>query len=74
MRLFCVIFLGCNLDSLLFYIRLTFISYLFIWVRGTLPCFRYDKLIYLSWKSILPLSLNYLLFFLVIKLFVLSFL
>nr|URX52915.1 NADH dehydrogenase subunit 1 [Glyptotermes sp.]URX52928.1 NADH dehydrogenase subunit 1 [Glyptotermes sp. 5 AB-2022a] len=72
--LFCVIFLGCNLNSLIFYIKVTFISYLFIWVRGTLPRFRYDKLMYLAWKSFLPLSLNYLLFFLGIKLFLLSFL
>jgi NADH-ubiquinone oxidoreductase chain 1 len=28
--LFCVIFLGCNLNSLIFYIKVTFISYLFI--------------------------------------------
>jgi NADH-ubiquinone oxidoreductase chain 1 len=61
-----------NVNSLIFYIKVTFISYLFIWVRGTLPRFR-NKLIYLAWRS-LPLSLNYLLFFLGIKLFLLSFL
>nr|URX54434.1 NADH dehydrogenase subunit 1 [Glyptotermes sp. 16 AB-2022a] len=72
--LFCVIFLGCDLYSLMFYISVTFVSYLFIWVRGTLPRFRYDKLMYLAWSSFLPLSLNYLLFFLGVKLFVLSFL
>nr|QYB20649.1 NADH dehydrogenase subunit 1 [Cryptotermes domesticus] len=67
--LFCVIFLGCDLDSLLFYISLAFLSYLFIWVRGTLPRFRYDKLMYLAWKGFLPLSLNFLLFFMGVKLF-----
>nr|URX54330.1 NADH dehydrogenase subunit 1 [Neotermes sp. 7 AB-2022a] len=70
--LFCVIFLGCDLDSLFFYISLSFISYVFIWVRGTLPRFRYDKLMYLAWSSFLPLSLNYLLFFLGVKLFILN--
>nr|UQJ75143.1 NADH dehydrogenase subunit 1 [Rugitermes sp.] len=70
--LFCIIFLGCDLNSLFFYIKLSFISYLFIWVRGTLPRFRYDKLMYLAWSSFLPLSLNYLLFFLGLKLFILS--
>nr|URX53654.1 NADH dehydrogenase subunit 1 [Kalotermitidae sp. 4 AB-2022a] len=70
--LFCIIFLGSDLDSLFFYFSLTFISYLFIWVRGTLPRFRYDSLMYLAWKSFLPLSLNYLLFFLGVKLFLLS--
>nr|URX52837.1 NADH dehydrogenase subunit 1 [Bifiditermes rogierae] len=68
--LFCVIFLGCDLDSLFFYISLSFISFLFIWVRGTLPRFRYDSLMYLAWSSFLPLSLNYLLFFLGVSLFI----
>nr|URX53097.1 NADH dehydrogenase subunit 1 [Cryptotermes austrinus] len=66
--LFCVIFLGCDLSSLFFYISLSFLSYLFIWVRGTLPRFRYDKLMYLAWSGFLPLSLNFLLFFLGVKL------
>nr|URX54369.1 NADH dehydrogenase subunit 1 [Calcaritermes nigriceps] len=70
--LFCVIFLGSDLYSLFFYVSLSFISYLFIWVRGTLPRFRYDKLMHLAWSSFLPLSLNYLLFFLGVKLFLTS--
>nr|URX53188.1 NADH dehydrogenase subunit 1 [Neotermes phragmosus] len=70
--LFCVVFLGCDLDSLFFYIKLSFISYLFIWVRGTLPRFRYDSLMYLAWKGFLPLSLNYLLFFLGVSLIMFS--
>nr|AVN67264.1 NADH dehydrogenase subunit 1 [Platyzosteria sp. AUS3] len=67
--LFCIIFLGSDINSLLFYIKLSFISFMFIWVRGTMPRFRYDKLMYLAWKSFLPLSLNYLLFFLGIKIY-----
>nr|URX53394.1 NADH dehydrogenase subunit 1 [Incisitermes cf. incisus] len=70
--LFCVIFLGCDLYSLFFYVKLSFISYVFIWVRGTLPRFRYDKLMYLAWSGFLPLSLNYLLFFLGISLLIFS--
>nr|URX54057.1 NADH dehydrogenase subunit 1 [Tauritermes triceromegas] len=70
--LYCVIFLGCDLVSVFFYVSLTFISFLFIWVRGTLPRFRYDSLMYLAWKGFLPLSLNYLLFFLGVSLFILS--
>nr|WGO58106.1 NADH dehydrogenase subunit 1 [Rhabdoblatta saussurei] len=72
--LFCVIFLGSDLNSLFFYIKLSMLSFLFIWVRGTLPRFRYDKLMYLAWKSFLPLSLNYLIFFLGFKIFLFSFL
>nr|URX54031.1 NADH dehydrogenase subunit 1 [Neotermes cubanus] len=70
--LFCVIFLGCDLNSLFFYVSLSFVSYLFIWVRGTLPRFRYDKLMHLAWSGFLPLSLNYLLFFLGVKLIIFS--
>nr|ASM93514.1 NADH dehydrogenase subunit 1 [Reticulitermes speratus kyushuensis] len=70
--LFCVIFLGSDLYSLFFYIKLSFVSFLFIWVRGTLPRFRYDKLMYLAWSSFLPLSLNYLLFFVGVSVFIFS--
>uniref|UniRef100_A0AAU7BAL1 NADH-ubiquinone oxidoreductase chain 1 n=1 Tax=Notoplectron brewsterense TaxID=3073454 RepID=A0AAU7BAL1_9ORTH len=65
--LFCVIFLGCDVMSMFFFLKLTFLSFMFIWVRGTLPRFRYDKLMYLAWKSFLPLSLNYLMFFVGLK-------
>nr|QJA26191.1 NADH dehydrogenase subunit 1 [Spodoptera frugiperda] len=56
--------------NLLFYLKLVFISFFFIWVRGTLPRYRYDKLMYLCWKSYLPISLNYLLFFLGLKMLI----
>nr|UOU85239.1 NADH dehydrogenase subunit 1 [Rhagio lineola] len=72
--LFSVIFLGSDIFSLFFYMKLVFISFLFIWVRGTLPRFRYDKLMYLAWKSFLPFSLNYLLFFIGLKILILSYL
>nr|AIW06176.1 NADH dehydrogenase subunit 1 [Potamanthus sp. MT-2014] len=66
--LFVVIFLGADVYSLMFYVKLVLMSFGFIWVRGTLPRFRYDKLMYLAWKSFLPLSLNYLIFFMSLKL------
>nr|YP_009176662.1 NADH dehydrogenase subunit 1 [Anopheles christyi]ALJ02377.1 NADH dehydrogenase subunit 1 [Anopheles christyi] len=70
--LFVVIFLGSDIYSFMFFLKLTFISFIFIWVRGTLPRFRYDKLMYLAWKSFLPLSLNYLFFFVGLKIFFIS--
>lgn len=62
--LFCLLFLGGDVRRLIFYIKLIILRFLFIWVRGTLPRYRYDKLIYLTWKIFLPVSLNYLIFFL----------
>nr|YP_003934426.1 NADH dehydrogenase subunit 1 [Hipparchia autonoe]ACV92158.1 NADH dehydrogenase subunit 1 [Hipparchia autonoe] len=61
--LFTIIYMGGYNLSLGFYLKVIMISFLFIWVRGTLPRYRYDKLMYLCWKSYLPISLNYLLFF-----------
>nr|YP_011010588.1 NADH dehydrogenase subunit 1 [Halobates poseidon]WPW47242.1 NADH dehydrogenase subunit 1 [Halobates poseidon] len=58
-----IFFLGCDLSSLLFFIKLVLIIFLVIWVRGTLPRFRYDKLMYLTWKVFLPISLNYFIFY-----------
>nr|YP_009967197.1 NADH dehydrogenase subunit 1 [Zeuzera multistrigata]APO08615.1 NADH dehydrogenase subunit 1 [Zeuzera multistrigata] len=65
--LFILIFLGGYDLSFLFYLSVSFISFVFIWVRGTLPRYRYDKLMYLAWKSYLPVSLNFLLFFIGVK-------
>lgn len=33
------------------------LSFFIIWVRGALPRFRYDMLIWVCWKALLPLSL-----------------
>ena len=40
-----------------FAIKVMFILFLFIWVRGTFPRYRYDQLMRLGWKIFLPLSL-----------------
>lgn len=37
-----------------------FLVFFWVWARATLPRFRYDFLIRLAWKSILPLTLSYL--------------
>jgi len=39
------------------------IMLLFIWVRGAFPRYRYDQLMFLGWKVILPLALAFVLFF-----------
>nr|YP_010958814.1 NADH dehydrogenase subunit 1 [Crypsiptya coclesalis]WNB40562.1 NADH dehydrogenase subunit 1 [Crypsiptya coclesalis] len=65
--LFVLLYLGGYDLSIFFYLKLSFISFLFIWVRGTLPRYRYDKLMYLAWKVYLPVSLNFLMFYLGLK-------
>lgn len=72
--LFSIIFLGGDIYSFIFFLKLRIISFLFIWVRGTIPRFRYDKLMYLAWKSFLPFSLNYLMLIIGLKVFLISFL
>nr|AVT44065.1 NADH dehydrogenase subunit 1 [Podagrion sp. JY-2018] len=67
MFLYTLMFFGGNLFSLLFYLMYLFMLYLVIWVRGAYPRFRYDNLMYLTWKVYLPLSLNYLIFVLGLK-------
>lgn len=66
--IFRLFFLGGDVYSLLFYLKLGFIAFVYIWVRGSLPRYRYDKLMYLTWKRYLPVSLNFLIFILGLKL------
>nr|YP_009711661.1 NADH dehydrogenase subunit 1 [Abrus expansivus]QGA47529.1 NADH dehydrogenase subunit 1 [Abrus expansivus] len=64
----CIVFLGSNYNSMSFYVSVIMLCFLFIWVRSTLPRFRYDKLMYLAWKCYLPMMLNYMGLFILLKL------
>lgn len=43
-------------------IKVSFYVFCFVWTRASLPRIRFDQLMYLGWKSYLPLSLAYFLF------------
>ena len=40
-----------------FMLKVSFLLFVFLWVRATLPRYRYDQLMSLGWKLFLPLSL-----------------
>ena len=43
-----------------FALKISFVLFVFIWVRATFPRYRYDQLMRLGWKVFLPLSLVWL--------------
>ena len=43
-----------------FIAKICFLLFVFIWIRGTFPRYRYDQLMRLGWKVFLPFSLAWL--------------
>ncbi len=48
---------GAILSAAIFAVKTAFFIWVFVWVRWTLPRFRYDQLMRLGWKALLPLAL-----------------
>jgi len=45
------------IGTLVFLVKIAFFIFVFIWVRWTIPRFRYDQLMRLGWKTLLPLAI-----------------
>jgi NADH-quinone oxidoreductase subunit H len=43
-------------DPFVVLVKMSLITFLFIWVRATLPRLRYDQLMSFGWKVLLPLA------------------
>ena len=46
-----------------FIFKIIFFCIFFVWVRATLPRYRYDQLMHIGWKIILPFSMGFFFFF-----------
>jgi NADH-quinone oxidoreductase subunit H len=45
------------LGVLYFFIKILFFLFLYIWLRGTLPRFRFDQLMSFGWKFLMPVAI-----------------
>jgi NADH-quinone oxidoreductase subunit H len=61
---FTLLFLGgwAPFGAFLFSVKALLVIFLFIWVRAAFPRYRYDQLMRLGWKILLPTSLAYVVF------------
>jgi NADH-quinone oxidoreductase subunit H len=48
---------GHTIGPIWFLIKILIILYVFVWIRATLPRMRYDQLMELAWKRMIPLAL-----------------
>ena len=67
---FDIVFFNIIPGFIWFFLKVCVILFLFVWIRATLPRYRYDQLMRLGWKVFLPISLfwivvtsSYLFFF-----------
>jgi NADH-quinone oxidoreductase subunit H len=60
-------FLGFVPGWLWFIVKTFVFLYIFIWIRATLPRYRYDQLMHIGWKVLIPIALVNLLLTAVVK-------
>nr|YP_009987569.1 NADH dehydrogenase subunit 1 [Perkinsiella saccharicida]QBZ38042.1 NADH dehydrogenase subunit 1 [Perkinsiella saccharicida] len=67
--LLSLVFMGGDYFKMIFFLKVMLLNFSFIWIRGSFPRFRYDKLMILCWSVYLPSSLHF--FFIYMNVYVL---
>jgi NADH-quinone oxidoreductase subunit H len=47
----------CEPHALFFAVKIVFLLFVYIWVRGTIPRYRYDQIMAVAWKYLIPIAL-----------------
>ena len=47
----------CEPHAIFFVVKIIFLLFVYIWVRGTIPRYRYDQVMAVAWKYLIPLTL-----------------
>lgn len=58
-----------GISEFIFVLKVLIFCMVFIWIRATLPRYRYDQLMELAWKTLLPILFSYFLFVITIMMF-----
>jgi NADH-quinone oxidoreductase subunit H len=57
---------GAALSVMIFFVKVLVLVFFFMWIRWTLPRFRYDQVMNLGWRKLLPAAILNLVFYAVV--------